>query len=160
MCVIELLSNSVSSFFDGSQYKEKILFSLGDKPTAVPIESSSLNSKAEFWPQVPLGGLLSSLWSETNKMKSLVKVWMRGVSSSAAQTTQNVITFCPKHRGTLFALDDQRKQCLFHISVTNWYLGRCPSCCQWHQAHMSCPESESKKCPKCQTPTWKDGGCN
>jgi hypothetical protein len=160
MCVIESLSNSVSGFFDGSQYNEKVLFSLVEKPKAIPIESSSLNSKAEFWPQVPLGALLSSLWSDTDMMKSLVEAWMRGVYYSAAHTTQNVIAFCPEHPGTLFALDHHRKQRLFHCSVTNCYLGRCPGCCQWHQADMSCPESKWKKCPKCQTPTWKDGGCN
>jgi hypothetical protein len=41
MCVIESLANSVSSFFDGSQYNEKVLFSLVDKPMAIPSEPSS-----------------------------------------------------------------------------------------------------------------------
>jgi hypothetical protein len=130
MCVIESLSNWVSGFFDGSQYNEKVLFALVAKQTAIPIKSSSLNSKAEFWPQVPLGALLSSSWSDTDKMKSLVEAWMLGVYYSAAHTTQNVITFCSEHSVTLFALDDQWKRRMLHCSVTSCYLGRCPSCCQ------------------------------
>jgi hypothetical protein len=160
MCVIQALSNAVSSFFDGSQYNEAVLFSLVDKPMAIPTEPSPLNAKGEFWPQVPLGALLSALWSDTETMKSFVEAWVRGVYYSAAHTTQNAIAFCPEHPGTLFALDPRRQRKMFHCSVPSCYLGRCPSCCQWHQGDAGCPHAEPKKCPKCQTPTWKDGGCN
>jgi hypothetical protein len=81
MCVIQALANAVSSFFDGSQYNEGVLFSSADTPMAIRTDPSPVNPKGEFWPHLALGALLSALWYDTETMKSLVDVRVRRIGS-------------------------------------------------------------------------------
>jgi hypothetical protein len=160
MCMAESLSYATGAWFDGVSINKKVLAALKTKPTPIPAESSSVSAGGEFWPQVPLGSMLLALYSDTDQMKGLVRAWVLGVFWAAAHTAQDVIAVCPDHPETMILLTDKTKRKPTHCRVLSCFLARCPKCCQWHRADMMCEKSELQQCPKCQTPTWKDGGCN
>ena len=109
----------------------------------------------ESWPQMPLGQAMWALLADRS-LAPLVQAWASGIVSETIRNTPSCVTFCPEHPETLYEAGNVTLKC----GNKGCNLEYCPACAAWHQRNSCQHRWDGPKCPHCQAPTVKAGGCN
>ena len=166
-CMLDSLRVAVESFYVDGKIDQEALEKTIIKPSIIPsVESKEINNGLECWPIVPLGQLIVTLYRNDDELAGYVSAWLQGVFEFTIRNlAKDKITFCPEHPHRLFELrrnEQQLLKCTYHGCQNNL----CIFCNCWHPSSYECEEKKSgikfewnKKCPKCLSLTYKDGGC-
>jgi hypothetical protein len=158
-CQEESLVSMVGKFLDPDRGRD-LLLSNRDKIPMIPIIDCSENEEREMWPQIPIGSLLLALLQENERIAGLINVWIQAVYQHALHTSTHLVQFCPNHPTHPVAMHPNEER-IYHCAVLDCYLAYCPHCHEWHQGDQAClTATEEKKCPQCNIPISKAGGCN
>jgi hypothetical protein len=158
-CQEESLVSLVGKFLDPVRGRDLMLRNR-DKIPMIPVVDCTENERHEMWPQVPIGSLLFALMKEDARIAGLVDIWVQAVYQHTLHTSPNLVQFCPNHPNHPIPILPDGERPIF-CPVLDCYLAYCPQCKEWHQRDHPCHlQTQEKKCPQCNTPTSKSGGCN
>ena len=153
-CCQEQLQTAVEGFYDqGIDYD-----ALASNQTTLPLplpDSVEDRTSRESWPQMPLGQAMWALLADRS-LAPLVQAWASGIVSETIRNTPSCVTFCPEHPETLYEAGNVTLKC----GNKGCNLEYCPACAAWHQRNSCQHRWDGPKCPHCQAPTVKAGGCN
>ena len=168
-CLYSSLEVATESFYSNGEINQEALEKITFKPSVIPsVNSKETEDGLECWPQIPLGQMISALIVNDDEMSSLVSAWLSGVVEYTLRTqSRHYFTFCPDHPHKLYNIKKFDKFNCF-CTVPKCRNLFCSFCKSFHNENYICDEKKNgkpidmtlMKCPKCLTPTIKDGGCN
>ncbi|KAK8842585.1 hypothetical protein M9Y10_025443 [Tritrichomonas musculus] len=167
-CLACNIQVATESFFVDGKIDQNALERILIKPAVIPsVPSKEDPDGQESWPQIPLGQMISALINNDDELSALTSAWLEGVSEYTIRTqAKDRFAFCPDHPHVLYDIKRNINTIpICHEKGCKNLL--CPFCNCWHESTFICPEKKEgkqftwpTKCPKCQTPIFKDGGCN
>lgn len=167
-CLASTLQVATESFFSNGKIDQNAIERITIKPSIIPtVESKETKDGQECWPQIPFGQMISTLINNDDEISSLVSAWLYGIFEFTIRNlAKDQFTFCPDHTHHLHRLPNLTGK--FYTCDTQGCQNElCLFCNCWHASSYICEEKKSGisfewkiKCPKCDAPTFKDGGCN
>jgi hypothetical protein len=158
-CQEESLISVVGQFLDPIRGPD-LLLNQRDKIPMIPVLDCTENEEHEMWPQIPIGSILLALFKEDDRMEGLLNTWIQAIYHQTLHKSPEFVVFCPNHPIKPFPVDQNHNRPI-RCPVLDCYLAFCQQCHDWHQADQLCFASIlMKKCPQCNIPTSKSGGCN
>ncbi|OHT07892.1 hypothetical protein TRFO_23762 [Tritrichomonas foetus] len=156
-CIKKILYKTIDDYLTGDKKYQNV-----DKIPGISIYDTDYDSsKDEYEAQIPFGALILNLINEGAEMEMLVTKWIKGVTLSQLLTNKIYIR-CPNHPKNLIERNRLSKTSNIFCPVLSCYNIFCSKCHEWHHSESPCDSASSmfKKCPGCERPTIKDGGCN
>lgn len=160
-CMKALITEMVASFFNPATrfIDQAKLTALNQRLPPLPACDSELDAAtSEAWPSVPLGAMMWLLCSSRREVAPVAKAWMTGTCEVCARTNAHLITACPKHPAVSLRMPPAMKE----LKCPHCKLVLCATCRKWHKKKKECDVDPpgAKRCPFCQLPVIKRGGCN
>lgn len=163
-CVLDSIQNAIFPYLNqkGMIEPDSVAY-IVHKPNLIStFQSNSEDHGLTFWPQIPIGQLISLLINNDIKTSSSISMWLDIVSEFAIRSKLRFkFTFCPVHPYKVFKIDDQTLD--IPCDDKNCDLMYCKICNEWHTRDSICQFAKDnglKQCPSCKRITVKNGGCN
>lgn len=160
-CILDSIQNAINPYLnDKGQLDQNALDFIKSKPDKISTyPSKSYCNGQEYWPQIPIGQLISLLINNDVKTSMAISKWLSIVTEFAVRVLIRKFTFCPNHPHDIFIINGQA----IHCNNPTCYLFFCPDCFSWHSIDSNCNylgNTNYKKCPNCSRLIEKNGGCN
>ncbi|KAK8857797.1 hypothetical protein M9Y10_016210 [Tritrichomonas musculus] len=135
------------------------LKTLSEALPGIPLIADGTEKNGVAWPQIPLGQALFILMCEPEILGTDVKSWFTAIIDFIIRMARNYFTYCPNHPDIPHRVPKPGSN--LKCPYCNFMF--CATCRTWHSMDR-CPGLMDlpgvKRCPNCNTPTYKYDGCN
>lgn len=133
------------------------LVNLNNNLMGLPFIDDEKDEDGIVWPQIPLGQGAWVLLCDTENIAPYVKSYFTAIIDFVIRKARNYFTSCPNHPDILYRTPP--KNAMMKCPYCSMIF--CSNCRIWHKDGIKCgPDDGTKRCPNCNTPTFKTDGCN